>query len=85
MADEETTPILLVFVGSRIDSNGTGLDDYWLLVTPDEFESGIAPENKYRSYGKLHRIDWLVSGDDGEDTFHARWKEDMAALDRKSQ
>ena len=53
MADEETTPILLVFVGSRIDSNGTGLDDYWLLVTPDEFESGIAPENKYRSYGKL--------------------------------
>ena len=33
----------------------------------------------------VHRIDWLVSGDDGEDTFHARWKEDMAALDRKSQ
>lgn len=33
----------------------------------------------------VHRIDWLVSDDDGEDTFHARWKEDLAALERKSQ
>jgi hypothetical protein len=23
------------------------------------------------------RIDWLVSGDDGEDTFHARLAEDL--------
>jgi len=22
-----------------------------------------------------HRIDWLVSGDDSEETFHERWKE----------
>ena len=22
------------------------------------------------------RIDWLVSGDDGEDSFHRRWKEE---------
>jgi len=33
----------------------------------------------------VNRIDWLVCDDDGEDTFHARWKEDMAALERKSQ
>lgn len=25
----------------------------------------------------LHRIDWLVSGDDGEDSFHSRLKEDL--------
>ncbi len=25
------------------------------------------------------RIDWLVSGDDGEDTFHQRLEEDLAA------
>lgn len=24
----------------------------------------------------LHRVDWLVSGDDGEDDFHGRWKEE---------
>lgn len=33
----------------------------------------------------VKRIDWLVCDDDGEDTFHARWKEDMAALERRSQ
>ena len=26
------------------------------------------------------RIDWLVSGDDGEDTFHKRLKEDLEKL-----
>ena len=25
----------------------------------------------------VQRIDWLVSGDDGEETFHKRWKEDV--------
>lgn len=24
----------------------------------------------------IHRIDWWVSGDDGTDSFHRRWKED---------
>ena len=27
-----------------------------------------------------HRIDWLVSGDDSEDTFHERLSEDMEML-----
>ena len=27
------------------------------------------------------RIDWLVSGDDGEETFHRRWAEELAALE----
>jgi hypothetical protein len=28
----------------------------------------------------VHRIDWLVSGDDGEDTFHRRLGEDFERL-----
>jgi hypothetical protein len=28
----------------------------------------------------LHRIDWLVSGDDGEDSFLRRWDEDVSPL-----
>ena len=28
----------------------------------------------------IHRIDWLVSGDDGEDSFHRRWAEDVEPL-----
>lgn len=26
----------------------------------------------------LHRIDWLLSGDDGEETFHERLEEDLS-------
>lgn len=26
----------------------------------------------------VQRIDWLVSGDDGEDTFHRRWNQELA-------
>jgi hypothetical protein len=28
----------------------------------------------------LHRIDWLVSGDDGEESFHRRLEEDLKNL-----
>jgi hypothetical protein len=23
------------------------------------------------------RVDWLISGDDGEESFHQRWKEEL--------
>ena len=26
----------------------------------------------------VQRIDWLVSGDDGEDTFHKRWNQELS-------
>lgn len=28
----------------------------------------------------LQRVDWLVSGDDGEDSFHRRWEEELGKL-----
>ena len=28
----------------------------------------------------LNRVDWLVCGDDGEDSFHSRWDEELAKL-----
>ena len=28
----------------------------------------------------LHRVDWLLSDDDGEDSFHRRWQEDVETL-----
>jgi len=31
----------------------------------------------------VQRIDWLVSGDDGEDSFHRRLDADIDALDRR--
>jgi hypothetical protein len=32
------------------------------------------------AYVYTHRIDWLVSGDDGEDTFHERLRQDLSQL-----
>jgi len=28
----------------------------------------------------VQRVDWLMSGDDGEETFHERWKEEISKL-----
>ena len=40
-----------------------------------EFKKGIEYLKKAEIY--TQRIDWLLAGDDGEDTFHKRLKEDL--------
>jgi hypothetical protein len=40
-----------------------------------EFKRAVELLNQALIYAQ--RIDWLVSGDDGEDTFHARLAEDL--------
>ena len=43
-----------------------------------EFKKGI--EILKQAYVYAQRIDWLISGDDGEDTFHERLKDDLEKL-----
>jgi hypothetical protein len=43
-----------------------------------EFEVGLKHLRKAIIYAQ--RIDWLVSGDDGEETFHERLKNDLGEL-----
>jgi hypothetical protein len=43
--------------------------------TINEFREGLLIIKKSRIY--LQRIDWLLSGDDGEESFHERLKEDL--------
>lgn len=45
-----------------------------------EFRKGVELLRKAEVYAQ--RIDWLLSGDDGEDGFHERLKEDLARLER---
>jgi hypothetical protein len=47
--------------------------------TQDKFLVACYHLTKARIY--LNRIDWFLSGDDGEETFHQRLKEDLAKLD----
>ena len=44
--------------------------------TIKEFEKGLEYIRLASIY--IQRIDWLFSGDDGEETFHKRLKEDLA-------
>jgi hypothetical protein len=43
--------------------------------TIQEFKNGIEAVKK--AYIYIQRIDWLLSGDDGEDSFHERLKENL--------
>ena len=49
---------------------------------PDEviekFKEGVGILRKAQIYAQ--RIDWLISGDDGEESFHKRLKEDLEKL-----
>lgn len=47
-------------------------------ATMREFKKAIECLKKAEIYAQ--RIDWLLSGDDGEDNFHERLKEDMEEL-----
>ena len=59
-------------------------------ITQDEKECALSDETikefetalKYLQLASVYtqRVDWLVSGDDGEDTFHERLKEDLLLL-----
>jgi len=46
--------------------------------TIEEFKKALKALRVAQVYA--HRIDWLVSGDDGEDSFHRRLKKDLEAL-----
>jgi len=47
----------------------------------EEFKKGVELLRKAQIYA--HRIDWLVSGDDGEESFLRRLKEDLEGLENK--
>lgn len=47
--------------------------------TIKEFRKGIDILKKAQVYA--HRIDWLMSGDDGEENFHKRLKEELKELE----
>lgn len=51
----------------------------WTEETKQRFQEGIKALEIAATY--LHRIDWLISGDDGEETFHIRLTQDMKELE----
>ena len=65
-----------------IDNDSEELNEYgdrkgygYSQETIDEFKNALTTLRLAHIY--VQRIDWLVSGDDGEDSFHRRLKHDM--------
>lgn len=51
---------------------------YSRSYSPQTLEKFKEAARTLRLAGKMaHRIDWLVSGDDGEESFHKRWEEEI--------
>lgn len=71
-----------------VDEKSTELDEYGESKSrdyaPDVIEHFECAERILRAaYIYVQRIDWLVSGDDGEDAFRRRLVEELAALDEQ--
>jgi hypothetical protein len=69
-------------IQSAIDNNDR-VDEWdykqgYSQETLDRFREAIAYQKITDAY--VHRIDWLLAGDDAEDTFHARLIDDLKAL-----
>ena len=75
-------------IESIIHKNNIDEVDQWGYSTGYNFseetiaEFKIAIKKLNEAYVYAQRIDWLISGDDGEETFHKRLKND---LDRVKQ
>jgi hypothetical protein len=59
--------------------NQCGFSHNFSEETLKEFRKGI--ELLHRAYVYAQRIDWLVSGDDSEPTFHERLRRDLLELE----
>ena len=67
-----------------IDNNAEPRPDDWFYPnnfreeTLEEFKKGIELLKKAQIYAQ--RIDWLLSSDDSEDTFHERLSNDLSKI-----
>jgi hypothetical protein len=74
----------------RIEDIATSIEKYLdenehklAIETVNRFREGVDLLRKAAIYAQ--RIDWFVSGDDGEESFHRRLREDLTIFDRKQQ
>jgi len=52
--------------------------EHCYLYTPETLAKFAEARDTLRKAAKMaQRVDWLLSGDDGEEAFHRRWKEEL--------
>jgi hypothetical protein len=78
---DEIEQLILDNDSKEVDQYGDRKGYGYLPETIEKFK--IARMSLLLAQIYVQRIDWLVSGDDGEDSFHSRLKQDLDALDRR--
>ena len=79
---DEVEQLILTNTSKETDEWGQTKGAFYLEETIAEFEHALKLLREAHIYAQ--RIDWLVSGDDGEDSFHIRLKFELAKLKEKN-
>ena len=66
-----------------IQDDHSPMSERFTPETVEKFRAGL--RHMRLAYVYAQRIDWLVSGDDGEEAFHRRLAEDLKAVDGYTQ
>ena len=75
---DEVEQLILTNGSEEKDEWGDRKGYHYSPETIEEFKKGLVLLRQ--AYVYAQRIDWLVSGDDGEDSFHRRLKNDLEKL-----
>lgn len=80
---DDIDQIILSNDSTEVDQYGDRLGYRFTQGTIAEFQKTVSLLRQVRIY--VQRIDWLVSGDDGEGTFHRRLMQDLSAAEHERQ
>ena len=75
---DEVEQLIITNDSEELDRWGDRKGCHFNPETIEEFKKGLILLRQ--AYVYAQRIDWLVSGDDGEDSFHSRLKNDLEKL-----
>lgn len=75
---DEVEQLILTNDSEELNQWGDRKGAHYTPETIEEFKKGLTILRQAYIYAQ--RIDWLVSGDDGEDSFHSRLKHDLEKL-----
>lgn len=78
---DEVEQLIIDNCSDKKDQWGNCKGRYFTPETMAEFQKGVYLLHLAQIYAQ--RIDWLVSADDGEDSFHRRLAKDIADLDQR--
>jgi hypothetical protein len=78
MIADEIEQLIIDNESEELNRYGDKKGSFYSVETINEFKAAVALLKVAHVYA--HRIDWLVSGDDGEDSFHRRLKDELKKL-----